>query len=132
MSDSQAAPAPDLRALTDAYLKAFESRDLEGCLGFFHDDASIDFQDTVYRGRPAVESWHRDRFDANLHMLRLDAITVNGNVVTIDGVAASNRLAAWKIKGLNGRITIRFEGDKIKEGKLVARMTNLFDMLRGE
>jgi ketosteroid isomerase-like protein len=124
------APEADLEALTRQYLEAFEARDLERCLEFFHEDATIDFQNTLYRGRKGIEDWHKDRFAANLRMVRLDSITVHGDTVLVDGAAASKRLAAWKINALNGRITIRFEDGKIKQGKLAPRLTNPIDLLR--
>lgn len=120
----------DLEALTREYLNAFEARNIERCLSFFADDAAINFQGTVYRGPQAIEEWHRDRFAANLRMTRLEKMTVNGNTVEVDAVASSDRLAAWKIKSLNGRISLRFADGKIKEGTLTGRITSIFDMLR--
>jgi ketosteroid isomerase-like protein len=128
--EDKVAPEVDLEALTRQYLDAFEARDLERCVGFFHEDATIDFQNTIYRGRKGIEDWHKDRFAANLKMIRLDSITVNGDTVLVDGAAASKRLAAWKISSLNGRITIRFEDGKIRQGKLAPRLTNPIDLLR--
>ena len=55
---------------------------------------------------------------------------VKGTLVRVDCVAASNRLAAWKVTALPGRLTIQFEGDKVRSGKLEARMMNVFDFLR--
>jgi hypothetical protein len=34
------------------------------------------------------------------------------------------------VKALSGKVTIKFEGDKIKRGKLSPRMTNPFTMIR--
>jgi ketosteroid isomerase-like protein len=36
----------------------------------------------------------------------------------------------WRVKALSGRVTIRFENGKIKNGKLSPRMTNPFNMIR--
>ncbi len=124
------ANAPDLQALAQAYLDAFEARNLDACLAMFIESSSIDFQDTLYKGLEAVKTWHEDRFAANLRLLKVESVNVKGDVVTVDCTAASNRLAAWNVKSLPGRITMRFEGDKIKEGKLSARMMNVFDFLR--
>jgi ketosteroid isomerase-like protein len=124
-----AAPA-DLKALAEAYLDAFHKRDLDRCVEFFSDDAAIDFNMTAYKGRQAIIDWHKDRFEADLKMLRLNNISVKGDTVTVDGVATSKRLVAWKAKSIAGRVTMHFVDGKIKNGKLSARMTNPLNMLR--
>ena len=126
----QAASQADLKALAQAYLDAFDAQDLERCLGFFNDDATIDFNMTNYSGRQAITDWHKDRFAANLKLVRLNKITVNGDTVVVDAVATSKRLAAWKVKAISGRVTMRFADGKIISGKLAARMTNPINMLR--
>lgn len=126
----QAASQADLKALAQAYLDAFDAQDLERCLGFFNDNATIDFNMTNYSGRQAITDWHKDRFAANLKLVRLNKISVNGDTVVVDAVATSKRLAAWKVKAISGRVTIRFANGKIISGKLAARMTNPINMLR--
>ena len=124
-----AAPA-DLKALAEAYLDAFHKRDLDLCVDFFTEDATIDFNMTAYKGRQAIIDWHKDRFEADLKMLRLNNVTVKDDTVVVDGVATSKRLVAWKAKSIAGRVTMRFVDGKIKAGKLSARMTNPLNMLR--
>ena len=123
-------PAADLKAVTNSYLEAFDARDLERCLSFFLDAASIDFQLGVFKGREAIENWHRDRFAANLRLTKIEAITVRGATVIIDGVATSDRLAAWKLSSIKGRVTLKFTGDKIAEAKFASRMMNIIDSIR--
>jgi ketosteroid isomerase-like protein len=131
-TNNQAAQT-DLKAVTQAYLDAFDAQDLDRCMAFFADDAIVDFQMAKYQGRQAITDWHKDRFAANLKMVRLDSITVKGDTVQVDGVAKSKRLEAWKVKAVTGRITMVYdENGKIKSGKLAARMTNPFNMMRGE
>ena len=129
-TENKAASQADLKALAQAYLDAFDAQDLERCLGFFSDDASIDFNKTLYSGPQAVAEWHKDRFAANLKLVRLNNISVNGDTVVVDAVASSKRLAAWKVKSISGRVTIRFADGKITSGKLAARMSNPINMLR--
>jgi hypothetical protein len=129
MSDATT-PTPALEALTRAYLDAFAARDVERCLGFFADDASLDFQLSVFRGRKGIEAWHRDRFAANLRIVRLESLTVRENTVVIDAVVASDRLAAWKIGSLSGRVTLRFESGRIAAATLAPRMMSPIDMVR--
>jgi hypothetical protein len=121
---------PDLQALTLGYMAAFDERDVEKCLAFFADDAVVHFQDVEYQGRDALREWHNERFAANLRLSKIDNVRVKGETVTVDAVASSDRLAAWKIKSLKSRIEAKFAGDLIEEVKLTARMTNMFSMLR--
>ena len=128
--DSEAAPQPDLKALAQAYLDAFHARDLQRCLEFYADDAVVDFNKTVYAGWQSITEWHKDRFEADLRLIKMNSMTVEGDTVTVDGAVASKRLAAWRLKALSGRVTMRFENGKIKHGALSPRMTNPFNMLR--
>jgi len=122
----------DLEAIIRAYLDSFDARDLQGCVGYFAEDASIDFQMSPYRGHKAIEQWHADRFGADLRIKRIEAVRVIGDTVTVDAVVSSKRLAAWKMNSLSGRVTVRFESGKIKECKLSPRMGNPIDLIRGE
>jgi hypothetical protein len=63
-------------------------------------------------------------------MVNLKSITVKGDTVVVDGTVSSKRLAAWRIKQLNGRVTMKFVDGKIRNGKLSPRMTNPFNTLR--
>lgn len=108
----------DLEVLTRAYLESFEARDVERCVGFFAEDGFIDFQMSTYRGRAAIEQWHTDRFAADLKVQRVQSVRVDGDVVTVEAVVSSKRLAAWMIGSLTGRIAMRFETGKIKECRL--------------
>jgi ketosteroid isomerase-like protein len=123
-------PHADLEAATRAYLDAFAARDLERCLGFYAEDASIDFQLGSFQGRKGIEQWHRDRFAANLRLLELESITVRDDTVVVDAIAASDRLAAWKIKRLSGRVTLRFEDLRIVEARFAATRMSPVDMIR--
>jgi ketosteroid isomerase-like protein len=129
-NENKAASQADLKALAEAYLDAFHKRDLERCVDFFSDDATIDFNMTAYNGRQAITEWHKDRFAADLKMIRLNNISVDGDTVVVDAVASSKRLAAWKVKSISGRVTMRFADGKIKSGKLAGRMSNPLNMLR--
>jgi hypothetical protein len=122
--------ALDYKSLVKSYLDAFEARDVDRCMTFFTEESSIDFQNTVYKGLEQVRDWHKDRFEANLRLTKLEGILVKGNTVKVDCVAASDRLSAWNVKALPGRLTVKFDGDKVKEGKLEARLMNVFDLLR--
>jgi hypothetical protein len=103
---------------------------MDRCMEFFTDDSNVDFNMTMYTGRQAITDWHKDRFAADLKMVKKNSVSVDGDTVTIDGAISSKRLSAWRVKALSGRVTIRFENGKIKNGKLSPRMTNPFNMIR--
>jgi hypothetical protein len=113
-----------LEQIVRDYLDAFEGRNLEKCLDFYRDDAYIKFHLGNYNGKGAVEQWHRDRFDADMHMLDLEKISIDGNRVTVHGVITSEKLRAWKIKSLSGSVTFLFEDGKIREAKFAMRVYN--------
>lgn len=117
-------PGTDLETLTRGYLEAFEARDLALCLEYFADDAILAWQTGMYRGKQAIEEWHNDRFAADLRLLRREGIRVEGNTVTIDAVATSERLKAWRIGSLGGRVTLLFQDGKIRDTRFTLRVTN--------
>src|SRR5579863_3792876 len=127
--ENNVAPQTDLKALAQGYLDAFHARDLDRCLDFFRDDASIDFNKTLYTGRKAITDWHKDRFEADLKLIKTNSITADGDTVVVEGAVTSKRLAAWRVKALSGRVTMRFVDGKIQAGKLAPRMTNPFNMI---
>lgn len=120
----------DLKALTQAYLDAFHARDLERCVEFFADEATIDFNRTMYTGRKPITEWHQDRFAVDFKIIKVDSMTADGDTVTVEGAVTSKKLASWRVKALNGKVAITFAGGKITNGKLSPRMTNPFNMLR--
>ena len=122
--------ATDIKALAQSYLDAFHARDLDRCLTYFTEDSSVDFNMTVYKGLKAITDWHKDRFAADLKMIKMNTLNVDGDTVTIDGAVSSKRLSAWRVKALSGRLTMRFADGKIMAGKLAPRMTNPFNMIR--
>jgi hypothetical protein len=122
----------DLETITKNYISAFQERDLERCLSFFSENGAVDFQDVEYEGRQALEDWHKERFQANLKIDKIDSVKVKGEKVTVDCVVSSDRLSSWKVKSLKSRIEATFEGEKIQQAKLSARMSNMFNMIRAE
>jgi ketosteroid isomerase-like protein len=119
-----ASTAADLPALINAYLQAARDRDMAGCMAFFADDAKLVFMSGEFEGKPAIEQWHKERFDADLQFVRIDAVKAKGDVVTVDGVVTSKRLKAWKIGSIGGRATFRLQEGKIKETTFGMRLHN--------
>lgn len=107
----------DLRAVMMAYLEAFEARDLTRCLDFFTEDATVVFLMSHHEGRLAIEKWHRDRFAADLRVLRVNDVSIRGDTMVVDAVVTSKKLRAWKMPNARGRIVLTFQGDKIREAR---------------
>jgi hypothetical protein len=106
-----------LESITNAYLDTFAARDLEGCLGYFADDAVLQFHVSTFRERKGIEQWHKDRFAADLRLVRIDDMESGGDTVRIFGVITSKRLRAWLINEMEGVVTIRFEAGRMKHVK---------------
>jgi len=111
------ATASDLETQARAYLEAFEARDIVRCMTFYDDDASVSFVQSDYKGKEQIEEWHKARFAADLRIVGLEKLTVEGNTVVMAAVVTSKRLKAWKLNTIRGTVTTLFEGSKIKDLK---------------
>lgn len=111
----------DVKPLVLDYLKAFDARDLPRCLSFCNEDATFHFLWRTFRGMKGMEKWHRDRFDADLRVTRVDDITIAGNTVHVDVIVTSNRLKARKLNQLGARITLKLERGALADVKFSHR-----------
>jgi ketosteroid isomerase-like protein len=107
----------NLGELVEAYLVAFEARDLARCIDFFDHDASIYFLRDIYRGKEAIDRWHKDRFDIDLRFIGLKGMTIEENEVRMRGSIVSKRIRAWPARSLSVIVNISFEQGKIKKVK---------------
>lgn len=112
----------DLEMQARAYLMAFEARDIDQCMTFYDDDASVSFVQSDYKGKEQIEEWHKERFAADLRVVRLEKVTVDGNTVVLAAVVTSKRLKAWKLNAIHGTVTTLFKGSKIKDLKFGMRL----------
>ena len=115
---------PNVKTLIEDYLKAFEARDLPQCMEYFHSDATLSWQVATFQGKSSIEEWHRDRFDADLKILEIEGITVEGGTATVDLVVTSKRLKAWRFGSLRGRVTSLVQDGKIKETRFEMKSIN--------
>jgi hypothetical protein len=116
-----AADESALRAMVEGYRRAFEARDLAGCMGFFAEDAVVRFLVGSYQGRQAIEDWHQDRFKADVQILRVEGISVDPPRVSIHAVVSSRRLKQFLIGEVKGTLTFRVEEGHFKEAVLTPR-----------
>jgi hypothetical protein len=105
-----------------SYLEAFGARDMQRCLEFFADEATVSFHVSTFKGRQQIEQWHKDRFEADLRLLHLENVSIDGGSVTIEGVITSKRLRAWLINEMSGALTVRVENGKIQSAKFNASL----------
>ncbi|MCB0199915.1 MAG: nuclear transport factor 2 family protein [Anaerolineae bacterium] len=124
MTGQQETPTPSAVLIVQTYLDAFAARDLAACLEHFAQTATILFAGGVYRGREAIEDWHKERFKADLRLLYLEDIRVEGDVVVVEAVATSKRLRLFKIDNLSGLVTLRLDQNQIIEAEFGLRMNN--------
>ncbi len=112
----------DPRTAVESYLQAFDARDLPRCIEFYNDDAILTFGPGLFRGRQAIEQWHKDRFAADMRILKLEDIEVHGSTVTIRGVVTSKKLKLFKVGSLGGTGTFVVQQGKIKELRFEGRI----------
>ncbi|MEW6442568.1 MAG: nuclear transport factor 2 family protein [bacterium] len=105
----------DLKAVALAYLEAFDRRDLERCMEFFVSDAVIHFGPGVYAGRDAILEWHRDRFEADLRLTRLDRVVLEGDTVSANVNAVSDKIKLYGVDSVDAKVSLAFRGEKIRE-----------------
>ena len=115
------------QALVEDYLAAVSAHQLETCLSFFAEDATIEFQGGVFKGPAAIEEWHRDRFAAGFQILKVERVTVEGDTVLVEASIASARLRVWKVAQLSGKATVRVENGRIVEARLAPKIYNPFE-----
>jgi len=117
----------DVRSIVQAYQEALEARDVDHCVSFYTEDAIIHFGPGVYRGKEAIESWHRDRFAANLRILRLQEVQVDSNRAVYNVEVESDKLRAWRINTLQARAIVTLQDGRIKELKFSVRLNGIFE-----
>lgn len=117
--------------VVQSYVDAFTTRDLARCLEHFSDDAKLDFVTASYQGKGPLEEWHTARFGANAQVVKIDDITTDGDVVTVNGVVTSKRLKAWRLTNLSGKAVFQVRGGKIVGVKFGLRNYNPLGAFRG-
>jgi DNA polymerase III epsilon subunit-like protein len=110
--------------LVREYLKALDDRALEKCLSFFSPGAVINFMEGLYEGEEAIRQWHEDRFQADLRIVEVEDIQIEGDCVTVSTVIRSDRLLDWKIPQLSGYAKAKVEKGKIQELTFGLNVTN--------
>lgn len=107
--------------ILDAYLAAFESRALPACLACFADSSLIEFGPSQYASLDAIERWHRERWSANMKLLRIDGLSERDGLITIEGAVTSDRLKTWRLTALPVRAKFRIRDGKIAEARFGLR-----------
>ena len=112
------------RQLIETYVKAFELGELEQCMACFDEDATLEWLMGEYRGKASISEWHRDRFDAGLKILRVDGMSIDGDMATVRVTVTSKRLAAWRMPSIGGIVTVHFRDGKICAAQFAAKSIN--------
>jgi ketosteroid isomerase-like protein len=112
----------DLHSVIRDYLEAFDRRDLDRCMRFFAEDCRIDFAFGIYRGTEAIVGWHKDRFKAEMRVLRVEQIKVDGQTVVVDLVVTSEVATRWRLPTVAGRVNLVFgPGNLIRDASFGLR-----------
>jgi len=106
-----------LKKVGDDYIEAFEARDLERCLAFFHEDARLQFATGHFPGIKQIE----DRFKGGMRLVQIEDMEFQGNTLIVDAVVTSPRLKLVRIKDLRGTGTFVIEEGKFKEYRMELR-----------
>lgn len=110
--------------LVENYLNALKSKEVSDCVKFFNEDAIINFQSGVFQGKKGIAEWHQNRFDVNFEVLNLEDVSIDDNKITIYAAITSDRIKAWKMKQLHGKMILDIENGKIQKAKFGLRITN--------
>jgi hypothetical protein len=110
-----------LKKVLDDYIEAFEARDLERCLAFFHEDAHLQFATGHFPGIKQIEQWHKDRFKGGMRLVEIEDMEFQGNTLIVHAVVTSPRLKLVRIKDLRGTGTFVIEEGKFKEYRMELR-----------
>ncbi|MFQ5738910.1 MAG: nuclear transport factor 2 family protein [Acidobacteriota bacterium] len=117
----------DRESLVKDYLDAMEKRDLERCMGFYTNDATLYFGPRTlgfgsFSGYEEIKQWHQERFEAGMVVTEVEEIEVESDTVTVHAKATSPRLKAVNIDHFRGYAKFIFEGHgKFKEVRLGLR-----------
>ena len=109
------------QALVEAYREAFDRKDVDACVRFFADDAVLKFLFGTFQGRKHIEDWHRDRFAAEVQILRVDDLTVEGNRVVLNAIVTSRKLKRFRMDEVKGTGIFEIHDGRFREVQLGPR-----------
>jgi hypothetical protein len=124
MENELATKPHDLESIARDYLEALRNRDVTRCMELYADDAVISAMNGDFRGKAEIEKWHKDRFEAELEILRVHQITSKDDSVTVDGVVTTKRLRFWRIDSVRGTTTLKIDKGRIKGVTFAMKMYN--------
>lgn len=101
----------------DEYISAFADRNLSRCVGLYAPGAILEFGGTFCRDAACIERWHVERFAANLALLRIDNVQIDGDEISIEGAVVSDRLKTWGVPAIMGRARFIIRDGKIAEAR---------------
>lgn len=110
----------DPQTAVKAYLQVFDERDLPRCMEFYDEEGLLIFGPAAFglgrfRGKEAIEQWHKDRFAGGMKVVEVEEIEVNGDTVTVKAVATSPVLKAIQLDDFRGTATFIVQQGRFKE-----------------
>lgn len=111
------------------YLVAFQDRDVVKCTDIFTNQATIHFLSQVFSGRTAIETWHRERFSAELKLLEIGQFQETGEGLCVDVVAASRVLESLGMFRVSVRVNLVLHAGKLHEMRFQPLMKDTINQL---
>jgi hypothetical protein len=113
--------AHDPRSVVEAYRESFDRKDASACAAFYADDAVLKFLFGTFQGRKNIEDWHRDRFAAEVQILRVDDLAVSGSQVQLNAVVTSRKLKRFRMDEVKGTAVFVVRDGRFQEATFGAR-----------
>lgn len=95
-------PEKGPQELVEEYREAFEAGDAARCAGFFAEDAILKFIFGTFKGRKAIEDWHKERFSAEVELLKVESMSVEGDQVSMNAAVTSRKLRRFRMNEVKG------------------------------
>lgn len=111
----------DPRSLLEAYRTAFEAGDATLCAGLFAEDATLKFIFGTFKGRKAIEDWHKERFSAEVKLLRIESVSVEGEKISMNAAVTSRKLRRFRMNEVKGTAVFHVQDGRFSEAHFSPR-----------
>jgi uncharacterized protein (TIGR02246 family) len=109
------------REIVEEYREAFEAKDAARCAGFFAEDATLKFIFGTFKGRKAIEDWHQERFSAEVKLLRVETVSVEGDQVSLNAAVTSRKLRRFRMNEVKGTVVFHLRDGLFSEAHFSPR-----------
>lgn len=104
------------------YAASVNQQDLAACMACFAEGASVLVKDQVHQGLPAIEAWHKERFDANFQVEDPGNYASSGDEDSLEFQFKSDRLAGRRMDKLPASFVAKIEGGQFTKLQVKLRL----------